>query len=327
MEEIYTAYERFATDAHRELASTYGLVVFGDPLGSGYADDPGISGMIGALENGSWENLFLDDYQVELLKARAVRGYWEKELEIAQAVYDYSVDTSSGRPTQAETRAFYERSLREYEAALVRYNSAVDSLESIKTALAGNQQQLAALMDHLNELKADLQEAEQVYRDYYLAYRLDSQQYQQEEFRRYYERPGPQGLSPTEAHNQESLAVRLADFHAPPGPTKPKRTWPLVSKELTRLIDGNYDLEDATPTFPGDPAEDLRRPGRVAGVPLAKRAPCSSLPCGREGCTCPARMRPIKSWRTCTWGSNPWPTRAKATRTCFWRGCVRSSIP
>jgi hypothetical protein len=113
MEEIYTAYERFATEAHRELASTYGLVVFGDPLGFGYADDPGISGMIGALEDGSWENLFLDDYQVELLKARAVRGYWEKELEIAQAVYDYSVDTSSGRPTQAETRAFYERSLRE----------------------------------------------------------------------------------------------------------------------------------------------------------------------------------------------------------------------
>ena len=138
---VYDESAGYAETAAAELAGTYGEVVNG----------------------GALKHHFLDDYQVELLKASALEEYWERELEISRAVYEYAVDKSSGRSTEAETRLEYEEAFSLYKEKKEAYGAAVAELKEKGMALEEGRDKLDELRSRLAEAGSELEEAREEY--------------------------------------------------------------------------------------------------------------------------------------------------------------------
>ena len=138
---VYDESAGYAETAAAELAGTYGEVVNG----------------------GALKHHFLDDYQVELLKASALEEYWERELEISRAVYEYAVDKSSGRSTEAETRLEYEEAFSLYKEKKEAYGAAVAELKEKGMALEEGRDKLDELRSRLAEAGFELEEAREEY--------------------------------------------------------------------------------------------------------------------------------------------------------------------
>ena len=103
----------------------------------------------------SSEDFFLDEYQIALIRAKALVLYWEKKTSIAEAVMAYAEELSAGRMTEAEgiraleeTKALYNLSLAEYEMELNYLNS-----------IGGDIQQQ---QDKLNTIAAEMQKKEEI---------------------------------------------------------------------------------------------------------------------------------------------------------------------
>ncbi|GHU38897.1 hypothetical protein FACS1894190_01560 [Spirochaetia bacterium] len=132
--DLYDTYLTKAIEARNALINDFNLVI-------------GNGKLIDVLnDNISSEDFYLDEYQIELLRSKAVLGYWEKRVEIAKAVNDYAVELSAGRITNAEGVKQWEDAKNEYETALAIYEQCQTELE-----IAGNE---------VNEKKAALNNAE-----------------------------------------------------------------------------------------------------------------------------------------------------------------------
>lgn len=190
IESVYAPYAAEAETQNRELAESYCLVVFEgkDLTGGGYASGQTIAGPIKELlDEYGWEDLYLDDYQVELLKARAVSAYWQKELAIAQAVYDYSVDTDYTRDTEAETLADYSTALAGYNSALASYQEKLQGLDAVNAALDEKNSRLAGIRAKLEEQKKLLSAQKQRYSEILISEKLVNTDYYTGQFRSCYE--------------------------------------------------------------------------------------------------------------------------------------------
>lgn len=81
---------------------------------------------------------FLNEYQIAVIRAQAVEGYWRKRVGIARAVAAYAEDLSSGRATEAESMARLGEARARYEAAGRDYAAAEETLRdagaSVSTA-------------------------------------------------------------------------------------------------------------------------------------------------------------------------------------------------
>jgi hypothetical protein len=190
IETVYARYEDEAETQNEDLTKSYGLVVFegkGVPEG-GFGSDQTIAGPIQALlDEYGWEGLYLDDYQVELLKARAVSAYWEKELAVASAVQEYAVTNDYTRETEAETLDRYNASLASYSRALEDYRASVRDLEAVNGALDAKNGEIARIRERLETQKALLADQKRIYSALILSSTLDSTDYYTGQFRSYYE--------------------------------------------------------------------------------------------------------------------------------------------
>ncbi len=187
LEDIYNVYLERAQDVRADLYQTYNLSVFGE---SGL-DEMGLKDLTSELKNGQWEQIFLDDYQVELLKARAAASYWEKELEIAAAVTRYAEKPSSILGSEEEKnevdRAWTE-SFDAYQKALETYQAGIKKLEMANLDLKENSRKLTEVQKILTGYREELAEARAVYQNEILLKELDSSRYFKEQIRDSYVR-------------------------------------------------------------------------------------------------------------------------------------------
>jgi len=251
---VETVYQRYAAEAesqNKDLAKSYGLVVFEgkDIPAGGYASGQTIAGPIEALDAHGWEAVYLDSYQVELLEARAVSDYWGKELAVAKAVYDYSVDESSSRQTEAETLREYQAACDGYTAALAAYRASVADLSAINGALDGKNAAIDAIKTRLGEAKAKLADAKTRYANLLTLAELDNADYYTGQFRSYYE--AISRLRGASSGSVSESAAKLASSAA----TYANESFVKVSSEaLERLIQG-----DATSDAKAEGVIDLKR--------------------------------------------------------------------
>ncbi|MCG8478844.1 MAG: hypothetical protein MI724_07100, partial [Spirochaetales bacterium] len=154
--DTFETYEAFLNDAEQQLADTYGLVLTG-----GGADALLTAGVNELLTADAWEGVYLDAYQVELLKANAVKAYWDDQVEIARSVADYAADTSSAKKTEAETQADYDHAAVALEEAHGAYEAAVQTLEAAGETLSTRQEELAEVQQRLAEAEAALAAAQE----------------------------------------------------------------------------------------------------------------------------------------------------------------------
>ncbi|MDR0447386.1 MAG: hypothetical protein LBH07_01830, partial [Treponema sp.] len=127
---IYTQSQNRAVESLTMLEKEFGLV-----LGM---DDRALNSVL----DSSSEDFFLDEYQIELLRAKAIAGYWEQRLAIAEAVSAYAEDLSAGRMTEAESLEEWRNAKTKYDNALSLYAAIHEGLGNAGNNLASIQQEL-----------------------------------------------------------------------------------------------------------------------------------------------------------------------------------------
>ncbi|MDR1105424.1 MAG: hypothetical protein LBL44_03610, partial [Treponema sp.] len=142
---IYNTYIGKALEAREALIRDFGIV-----MGEGALADVLSEGV-------SSEDFNLDEYQIELIRARAVASYWEKRLDIAMAVSTYAEELTAGRTTDAEGVKAWENAKAAYDGALAYYEDAVEKLRAAGTETAKAKEAIDAASRLLKESDARLE--------------------------------------------------------------------------------------------------------------------------------------------------------------------------
>jgi hypothetical protein len=128
--DLYVSWFSGANDAREKIIADYSGLI-----GSGTLKDI-------LSDNLSSEDFALDEYQIALIKAKALVQYWERRTAIAGAVSSYAEDLTAGRMTEAEglrawesAKAAYNESLARYEKELQNLNAAGADLREKQAAL------------------------------------------------------------------------------------------------------------------------------------------------------------------------------------------------
>ena len=108
---------------------------------------------------------YLDEYQLELLRAKAVQDYWSQRKAIADSVVAYAQDISSGRQTADQGARAFEAARASYEARLAEYNRAVGDLRTGGTELSAARAALEEAQKAADAASTDYEEARQKYLD------------------------------------------------------------------------------------------------------------------------------------------------------------------
>ncbi|MDR1046348.1 MAG: hypothetical protein LBL64_01105, partial [Treponema sp.] len=148
---LFTSYYARALEARSALAEDFVLT-----MGSGALKD--------ILDEGvNSEDFNLDEYQIELIKARAVASYWERRTEITRAVLNYAEDLSSGRITEAEGIEAFETAKKEHHEAVEAYEKIQAELSGAGLDVLDAQKKLLESSKKLAEAEARLEELNQAY--------------------------------------------------------------------------------------------------------------------------------------------------------------------
>ncbi|MBN2049758.1 MAG: hypothetical protein JW760_04885, partial [Spirochaetales bacterium] len=203
VEEVFSVYQLYARDTQDTLGATYGIVVFNDEsLRTAFQDDGSLNDLLTATGETSegdglldgeilyndalWEQLYLDPYQVEILKARAYMQYWQKQKIIARAVYDYAVDHSSTKEEASETEARLTETKDRYEAVLEEYRRLIEELETLGFELEERAAQMATLQQQISEAQEELSEAREELALVFADLSVNNPQFLAEQYRTYY---------------------------------------------------------------------------------------------------------------------------------------------
>jgi hypothetical protein len=110
----------------------------------------------------SSEDFYLDEYQIALIRAKALVMYWERKTSIADAVMTYAVELNAGRMTEAEgilawenAKAAYNESLAAYEIELGKLNEIGENIQQQQEILYYLAVQMQKEEDILNNLYSD----------------------------------------------------------------------------------------------------------------------------------------------------------------------------
>jgi hypothetical protein len=150
---VYDEFSKKALDARDRLVADFGLAL---GAGAGSLTDvlePGISS----------DDFYLDEYQEELLRAKAMEGYWIKRAWIAEAVLEYAADLSSGRSTEGESMRLLKEASEQYSDALSAYGSAREALSGLGGALGEAGRAMDAARDALIEASSALEATNSAY--------------------------------------------------------------------------------------------------------------------------------------------------------------------
>ena len=155
---LYNEYMAKALEARESLRKDFDLAM---------GKDAGL--LVDVLKDDfSGEDFFLDEYQVELIRAEAVRNYWAKRRAIAEAVEAYANLVTGDRETAGELATGWEKARLEYDDALGAYREAQarlaeegeeileakEALSAASAALNGANTKLNALYAEHGELMA-----------------------------------------------------------------------------------------------------------------------------------------------------------------------------
>lgn len=170
-EGVMKTYKEYMEQAEEKLAAVYGVILAddvkyfiseGNPVLDAFE---GIEGddLLGSFSDGEWQYRYLDAYQVRLIRAQILDEYWQNEVRIAQAVFDYARDVSSERQDEADTLDQLNSATANYQAAQEAYNQKLGELRAAGDELAQSQQALVAIQNELANKQADLEQARAAY--------------------------------------------------------------------------------------------------------------------------------------------------------------------
>ncbi|MDR2110348.1 MAG: hypothetical protein LBP32_03480, partial [Spirochaetaceae bacterium] len=147
---LYGEYRNQAEEARRILTGEFGLVMGGGALGD----------ILGDMDS---EDFHLDEYQIELIRAQAVAGYWARRTAIAEAVTDYARELTAGRITDTESLEAWRRAKTGYDEALALYGETQRRLTEAGMMVEEARGELAAAKAALGDAEAELERLNREY--------------------------------------------------------------------------------------------------------------------------------------------------------------------
>ncbi|MDR1144383.1 MAG: hypothetical protein LBK77_09250, partial [Spirochaetaceae bacterium] len=171
---LYTQYRNRSGEALAVLEQEFGVALGMD------------RGALTAVLGSDSESFFLDEYQVELLRAKAIAGYWEQRLDIAQAVSAYAEELTAGRMTEEESLLQWRDSKSRYDAAITAYEEAQNRLKDAGSGLETVRAELQNAAAELAAAERSLEELNNRYADQMAAYQVNSGDFILEELGAYY---------------------------------------------------------------------------------------------------------------------------------------------
>jgi len=106
---------------------------------------------------------YADELRTELIKAKAVKQYWEDEKKIAVALDAYARGYDSSQDSAEKTQADLESAKSKYDEAQAEYNNAIKDLEAAATGIAAADAVFKAAETELNRLNAEVKKAREEY--------------------------------------------------------------------------------------------------------------------------------------------------------------------
>jgi hypothetical protein len=172
--ELYIQYRDRAEEARTALETEFALA-----LGSNAG---GLTDVLGAAS----EDFHLDEYQVEILRARAVAGYWDQRLAVAEAVSAYAEELTAGRQTEAESLSAWREAKAVYDAALASYSVVQEQLRAANLSVAQAREEMSRTALALDNAERRLEELNANYALQMASYRINSRDFILEELGSYY---------------------------------------------------------------------------------------------------------------------------------------------
>jgi hypothetical protein len=106
---------------------------------------------------------YLDEYQLELLRAKACAEYWAQRKAVAEALVAYAEDITSGRKTEAEGERDFQAAKAAYAARETEYEGALAALRAAGTDLAASEELLAGRQAEAEDAAALYEAARSAY--------------------------------------------------------------------------------------------------------------------------------------------------------------------
>jgi len=166
-----TYFNKNKFDALVEIQNSYNMYLsyirksldIRDKIYENYAELFGTGALKDILSSGvSSDDFYLDEYQIALIRAKALVLYWERKTSIADAVMVYAGELTSGRMTEAEgiraweeAKAAYNYSLSVYETELSNLNKIGNNLQEQQKILNNMSLLLQKEEEKLNNLYSD----------------------------------------------------------------------------------------------------------------------------------------------------------------------------
>jgi len=139
---IYEEYHKKTLEVKKVLLEEYETVL-------------GMDRLKDILKEGAFsDDFYLDEYQTELIRAQASVEYWEKRVQIAEAVLEYAEDVSAGRVTEGEGMVLWEHAKAAYEESVAEYDRLLEELSRVGEETFTIKQEierLTGLMDESNQ--------------------------------------------------------------------------------------------------------------------------------------------------------------------------------
>jgi len=147
---VYTSYRDKALDARDKILADYAELIDTEVLKDILSPDA------------STEDFCLDEFQIALVRAKALVLYWERKTEIAKAVTAYAEEISGSRMTEAEGIRAWEDAKTAYNESLAVYEIELEKLNALGNDILEQQKNLSELSykmmlaeEKLNKLNSD----------------------------------------------------------------------------------------------------------------------------------------------------------------------------
>lgn len=115
------------------------------------------------------EDDYLDELSLEIIKANSAHDYWMKELEIAKAVEEYSINNLSSVDTRKITENNLLLARQEYEQALALYDSELLKIEALQKECVAAENVVVAVKKNLEEQRLQLERTRKQYSEVLLS--------------------------------------------------------------------------------------------------------------------------------------------------------------
>ena len=113
---------------------------------------------------------YTDELENELLKAQALKSYWDDELDVAKAVLEYVTTRTSFAQWEAETADALAKSVAVYEAQKLLYDEAVEAISERASDVGAAAHDLNDAFEQVQYALYALNNARQTYDEAYAAY-------------------------------------------------------------------------------------------------------------------------------------------------------------